>query len=373
MKSFVYPYELTEQVLAAQTLCAAAAGCPDLAPEDFLAEAVFFDIETTGLSPEISSVYLISVLTFESGQGTVTQWFADDYHSEAAVLAAFGELLSKKRFLLHYNGTGFDLPYLTRKWQAAGMPYSFDSCISLDFYKLLGTCRKKLPLENLKLVTVEAFLGIRRLDPYNGGELISVYGDYLKRRICHQEGAEDLLASLLLHNREDVTALPEIAPLLSVPALFDGRIHQAAVTRSGQECRISFRPEAPLPAKGMLHADRYALSFAGEDCLLQVPLFSGTLRHFFADYREYFYLPEEDEAIHKSVGTFVDPAHRRKATAATCYTRKEGLFLPLPKADRAAFGGYPLFFTSYKTEPAYLEFTENFPADAYVKAILKAF
>ena len=42
----------------------------------------------------------------------------------------------------------------------------------------------------------------------------------------------------------------------------------------------------------------------------------------------YDYLPKEDRAIHRSIACYVDKAYRQKATAATCYIRQEGIFLP---------------------------------------------
>ena len=33
--------------------------------------------------------------------------------------------------------------------------------------------------------------------------------------------------------------------------------------------------------------------------------------------------------MHKSVAEFVEKSHRKKATASTCYLKKEGAFLPM--------------------------------------------
>ena len=49
---------------------------------------------------------------------------------------------------------------------------------------------------------------------------------------------------------------------------------------------------------------------------------------FYKDYRNYYYLPSEDEAIHKSIAQYVDSSNRVKCTAANCYTRKTGAFVP---------------------------------------------
>ena len=56
---------------------------------------------------------------------------------------------------------------------------------------------------------------------------------------------------------------------------------------------------------------------------------NGELKYFFENYKDYFYLPDEDEAIHKSIAQFVDKNHRVKATKNNCYTKKSGYFLPV--------------------------------------------
>ena len=56
-----------------------------------LEQIAFFDIETTGLSPKTSSIYLIGVMHYNSHKQSwqITQWFADDYQSEEPILEAF--------------------------------------------------------------------------------------------------------------------------------------------------------------------------------------------------------------------------------------------------------------------------------------------
>ena len=52
-------------------------------------QVCFFDIETTGLSPDISSLYLLGAAFVENGTWRLIQWYADDYISEADILSAF--------------------------------------------------------------------------------------------------------------------------------------------------------------------------------------------------------------------------------------------------------------------------------------------
>ena len=60
-----------------------------------------------------------------------------------------------------------------------------------------------------------------------------------------------------------------------------------------------------------------------------VPIINGELKHFYKDYKNYYYLPAEDTAYHKSVSEFVDRSARVQATARTAYTKKTGSFVPV--------------------------------------------
>ena len=63
---------------------------------------------------------------------------------------------------------------------------------------------------------------------------------------------------------------------------------------------------------------------------LLIPITSCELKHFYPNYKDYYYLPLEDTAMHKSVAQFVDKNYRTQAKAANCYARKCGEFVPLP-------------------------------------------
>ena len=66
-------------------------------------------------------------------------------------------------------------------------------------------------------------------------------------------------------------------------------------------------------------------------------------------------LPLEDQAVHKSVGAFVDPEHRQKAKAANCYQRRTGTFLPQQKEFFT-----PAFREDFKSRPYYFEWSDAF-------------
>ena len=56
------------------------------------------------------------------------------------------------------------------------------------------------------------------------------------------------------------------------------------------------------------------------DVVYSVRLRAGRLRQYYADYKDYAYLPDEDYAVPKSISRFLGKDVKRPATRDTCYT-----------------------------------------------------
>ena len=116
----------------------------DLTRIGSLDELLFFDIETTGFSGDTSSLYLIGCTWHRDGRWNMTQYFADGPEAERQALTEFFEMLKHYRVLVHFNGDGFDIPYLLKRCAHHKLNYSFDGLVSLDIYKKIRPL-KKLP------------------------------------------------------------------------------------------------------------------------------------------------------------------------------------------------------------------------------------
>ena len=46
----------------------------------------------------------------------------------------------------------------------------------------------------------------------------------------------------------------------------------------------------------------------------------GRLKQHYKNYKDYYYLPDEDTVIPKALGSGIDKKHRKAATKDTCYT-----------------------------------------------------
>lgn len=296
-----------------------------------LEDLLFFDIETTGFSGSYSNLYLIGCTYYDQGGWHLIQWFADTAFAEQEVLVSFFEFLAGYKVLVHFNGDGFDIPYLLKRCEAYGLPYDFSQITSMDIYKKIKPYRKLLQLESLKQKSIERFLGINRQDPYSGGQLIEVYHDY---RMTHDQ---ELYHMLMLHNEEDLLGMPLILPILNYPDLFDHPLVPGLprllekTDLSGETVRLLQIPchsTYTIPVSFERTCDFLSLQAEENRLTFSILLYEGELKYFYPNYKDYYYLIYEDTAIHKSVGEYVDKDAKTKATAKTCYIKKQGCFLP---------------------------------------------
>jgi hypothetical protein len=315
-------------------------------PGDFLQpNDLFLDIETTGLSRR-SSIYLIGMAAVsENMELHIRQLFAETPAQEAEVLQSFSEFLSSGnlRRVITFNGSGFDLPFLAARANTHGIPLDLEQMESFDIYKEVLKLKHILQLQNYKQKTIEQFLGCGREDQYSGGELIKVYEAYGKTK------DPAALRLLLLHNYEDVLGMAELLPILSYQAFFAESPRILHAERSDytdldgerrQELILTLQPPYPLPGSRLLRhplSDVY-LALGGEQAHMRIPLTDGQAKLYYPDHKNYYYLPAEDMAVHKSVASYVDRTHRQKATPANCYTKiaVTDAFLHSPKLTEYA-------------------------------------
>ncbi len=322
-----------------------------------LEKILFIDIETTGFTAKSSSLYLIGAAYYEAGSWYVKQWFANTYEEEADILSAFFQYASNYTHLIHFNGNNFDLPYLLQKCKQHHLPYHFNRFEGIDIYRRVSPYKGFLKLPNCKLKTLEQYLGIAREDTFDGGELISVYHTYVKNPTDYA------LQALTLHNADDMKGMLRILPILSYYDLFHSPLTPKKVQANyyrdingKQHQEILMKLILPSPLPNSLSGTSNGCYFRGEgpEGTLRIPLYEEEMKYFYSNYKSYYYLPEEDTAIHKSVASFVDKDHRVQATAATCYTRKLSSYLP-----QWDILFEPFFKRDYKDKETFFELTEE--------------
>lgn len=330
----------------------------NLSDQLFDEKSLFFDIETTGFSPKHSQIYLIGCACKKGNQLIVQQFFASSIDEEPELIKCFLQVIEEYQTLISFNGVGFDIPFLKAKCDTYHIKESFGNMDYLDIFKSVSSIKFLLKLENYKQKTIEKFLGIMREDPYSGGELINVYYEFQKTQ------SESSLKTLLLHNYEDVIGMIDLLPVLSYLEIFHGQYaitdiefedYRAYDGERKKEICITLKNDFAVPQRVSFHHKGVHFVSKGFRTLLRVPIFSGELHYFFSDYQNYYYLPDEDLAIHKSIATFVDKKYRETAHAYNCYNRKSGDFLPQYEEIMN-----PVFRKKYKDKVSYFELTNDF-------------
>ncbi len=310
---------------------------------------LFFDIETTGLSPRSSSLYLIGAASFRDSAWTVTQWFAENPGEEPDVLDAFFSFCAGFSQIIHFNGNRFDLPYIAEKCRAYRKRNPLETLLSRDLYCMARPLKPLLGLSSLKQKSLEEFLGIFREDRFSGGELISVYESYV------MSPSEETLQVLLLHNREDMLGMLSILPVLSYLPVISGDYRVSHAETAGDSLIIHAWLPLMLPQPFAHRGSLFSLTGSQNRLSIQIDGVRKPLKHFFADYKNYYYLPLEDTAIHKSVAAYVAKEYREPAKASNCYSKKPGFYLP-----QLAELFHPVFREEYKDRLSYFPCTDEF-------------
>lgn len=351
-------------------------------PEDshvlqyFKDHTAFFDIETTGFSAKTCNVYLIGLVMRNGNSMEIYQYFANSSKEEAEILTTFHQTIKSVSTLICFNGVNFDVPFLKQREEKLHLSFSWENISFLDIYQESRHFLNLLGLPDKKQKTLENFLGIHREDTFAGGELISVYRQYEKQS---EDSAKSLL---LLHNYEDILGMTNLLPILSYCRFPQ---EEPVVEKACMEETLPFDADTPVkelqitlsslpfPRQVSLEKEGFRLVYRQSQVHLFVQALEGELYFYYDNYKDYYYLPLEDMAVHKSVASFVDKSCRKKATSDNCYVRRQGLFLP-----QCSNWFTPCFYPGKKEKSSYFEYREDFLADTkslchYVKNILSLF
>ena len=345
-----------------------------------LEDALLYDIETTGLNPKASQLYLLGVLLFHKENSEFIQYFAESVRDEEEILEQFFQLCKTKRVLISFNGEGFDNRFIETMAKSYGKLPLHLNLKQLDLFKLIRKRKRFYGLESCSLKSCERFLGIHREDRCSGGELISVYQEYL------QDKGSEKKNMLLLHNREDIQNLPALFSFLAYENIFQGNVHfqraeilawdemkeknynhqnenslqikdleleERQNSRTSEKLCLKFSLPSSIPVPLTLTPKNFLLEIKETSLCLTVPLYQGELCYFFKDYKDYEFIPSEDRVIHKSLAAIYPKEMREKAKASTAYQTMKPSFLPVFQEEEKVFK------KTYQDKQCFIPFKEN--------------
>ncbi|MDO4519395.1 MAG: ribonuclease H-like domain-containing protein [Eubacteriales bacterium] len=299
---------------------------------------VFYDVETTGLSPKESYLYLIGMLYEKDGYYVLHQMFAETIDEEAELVRDFSKFISElhNHYLVHYNGNQFDRPYVEYKCEQYHVPSPFTDHNTVDLYQLYKPCKKLFHLKSMRLAAMEQFLNpdMQRKYP-NGKECISYYqkvsaikGLELKYHIHHEDEYQTYIDTLLGHNREDLMGTMLICSLSAyfqwdADCLNEGNLIQCQILdkeSSSPKYQITYQSNRNFSVSLNLEYQNIHLLIENEMIILTLPIYENQIRLYHRNYKDYVYLTNEDYAIPKSLSSFMESSLYEKASEVNCYT-----------------------------------------------------
>lgn len=169
----------------------------------------FLDIETTGLSHVHNRIVLIGLHIISKNDSYIIQILSDkgNLKDEILVLKELSKILETVDIIYTYNGSTFDIPFITKKLKIHNIKNRIRDVVHIDLIKQIRSNKLSLNLENYKLKTVEKHLGIYREDSISGAESVELYNEYIKTN------SPALEKTILKHNFEDVLYLPKVLKL----------------------------------------------------------------------------------------------------------------------------------------------------------------
>lgn len=316
-----------------------------------------FDIETTGLSPQNSFIYLIGILFYQDHSWHSLQWLAEEESEEPLILEQFFSFCRSYGTLIHFNGRRFDLPFVLERCRHLQILCPLSGFSEFDLYQAIRPLKRLLPLEKLNQRYLEQFLGITRSDPYTGKELIRVYRMYQKHHSPESENA------FFLHNLEDLTGMVSLFSFLPCLALKEGnftfkRVLPIQDLPNGFFLKVSVSLPYCLAFPVSFQNSYGHFSAHDTECHFLISGRKTTMKHFFPDYKQYEYLLFEEHVIHKSLASYVERSHRRPAKPEECYVEKSGLFFPQKQSFYM-----PSFQESYHASDVFFEYDPKIETD----------
>lgn len=179
MKELIYDFKITDEFILNK-----------------FRNSLVLDIETTGLSRQYNSIFLIGICNIEEN-AKIQLFFAENLVEEINILKKIKPYLNKN--IITFNGNSFDLPFLKEKFDFYNI--STPNLSGFDLYRYVRNHKHILNLENYKQKTIEEHIGIYRDEFISGRDVIYAYQDYLENK--NYSKFEDVI----IHNKDDIMGL----------------------------------------------------------------------------------------------------------------------------------------------------------------------
>lgn len=340
-------------------------------------QILIYDIDTTSFEAANGCIFLIGVMFYQNDELHFLQLFSESIDEEALIIGKFFDIAENYNVLLSYKGESFDIPFIgkrlyalkqnelykrftmlrSRSYDIAGEIMSVKASLSFSSTKLdylRKKCGQQVPErisgENISKFYVEhiAAAKLKKLLETTGNAANhDMIGDYHPKPVTDElahikpDSGDRFLSDILYRNRENIES---VIYLLRLSRLFSMRKGRFNVNISN-EC-----DDIDIENSLTNNNDTVFFAYFADDFELTVPIsvVSVSLRQYYPNYKDYYYFPAEDMAVHKSIAEFAASGSKKKATAKTAYRNVSGRFIPVPGAYARAESNKDASF--YKAE-----------------------
>lgn len=186
--------------------------------------------------------------------------------------------------LITYNGHAFDLAFLSKKYALYDLKDPLKEKGSRDLFLEYRPLSRILGLPSRKLDAFADYLGIDS-------------------------------------SCDDAVKCCAILSLDALKDLFDGQWALVKAARDEDHLYYTLHIEKPMPRRIAIHDQVYHIICEENEVRLAVVIEGNTVRRYYTDYKDYYYLPLEGYAIHREMAAFVEKGHKEKAVRENCFSR----------------------------------------------------
>ncbi|OON96263.1 MAG: hypothetical protein ATN36_06075 [Epulopiscium sp. Nele67-Bin005] len=275
------------------------------------------DIETTGLIPTTSEMVAFGVAIIEQNKTTIFQAIVEDKDEEEQLLKQLLIILEPCQILFSYNGSRFDIPYL--KGRLSYHKLEFNEKIKLIDIKNISFINFWIK-NKFTRANIEDELNFSRELTITGKELAKIIKIYIQKNFS-KEGV--YFEVILGHNLEEVKSCIVMFEYLQMV--------QGLKWKNFLECKRS-EQALVLKFKGQnseLKFERNGIKFiaCGQTIEVIIPVEYLELKKFLEPHKDYFYIEEFNQIIHKSLANFIPSSQKKRVKKEACFITQTNFFI----------------------------------------------
>lgn len=331
-------------------------------------KVIVYDIATTSFEAANGCVFLIGTAYLKEGKLMIKQFFSEDITEEPDMLKSFFKFCDNFGKIVSYKGDSFDIPYI------AGRIGIFEKDGDKILSSVVDTEALTAGLNRVREKSVDLYDYIKILKPAIG--LVSTKQDYLQKlvgqrltqkvsgeNVCHfyvrhlaENKLKMLSESVSSHNADGFISgyiRKDLDDDLAHIEMSDNTYYLQDLLSSNADSLLAVMYMTRLGLLFNIVSGRFDINIISDDTQkekisieykfdtdnlqssvikIDLNIFDKVLKGFYTNYRDYYYFPLEDTAIHKSVAEFTPSSSRKKATPQTAYCVSGGIFIHVPKS-----------------------------------------